>query len=151
MAQRCISVSIILYHQTYQGPNIKIGFIAFTTIGYGDLAPQTAIGRSIFVFWALFGVGAMTVLFASTSSELRSLLVTFSCATVVSDAFSTKYHNVTHDKRFDRAVRRYQQGQEKSVMNNKKDENGELRNQRPALPEFRRGRPRRLAVHRNPR
>lgn len=89
-------------------------FIAFTTIGYGDLAPQTAIGRSIFVFWALFGVGAMTVLFA-----------------VVSDALSTKYHSVTHDKRFDRAVRRYRQGQEKSVMKNK-DENGELRKQRPS-------------------
>jgi len=58
--------------------NIKIGFIAFTTIGYGDLAPQTAIGRSIFVFWALFGVGAMTVLFAGMSSELRSALMTFS-------------------------------------------------------------------------
>jgi hypothetical protein len=62
----------------YQGTNIKIGFIAFTTIGYGDLAPETAIGRSIFVFWALFGVGAMTVLFAGTFSELRSPLVTFS-------------------------------------------------------------------------
>jgi len=89
-------------------------FIAFTTIGYGDLAPETAIGRSIFVFWALFGVGAMTVLFA-----------------VVSDAFTTKYHSVTHDKRFDRAVRRYRQGQDKSVMNNKKGENGELHNQKP--------------------
>ncbi len=40
------------------------GFIAFTTIGYGDLAPETALGRAIFVFWALFGVGAMTVLIA---------------------------------------------------------------------------------------
>jgi voltage-gated potassium channel Kch len=80
-------------------------FIAFTTIGYGDLAPETAIGRSIFIFWALFGVGTMTILFA-----------------VVNDAFSTKYHSVTHDKRFDRAVRRYRQGQEIAVMNNKKDE-----------------------------
>lgn len=120
MDQRCISVSIVLYHETYQGTNMKIGFIAFTTIGYGDLAPQTAIGRSIFVFWALFGVGAMTVLFAGTFSELRSPLVKFSCATVVSDAFSTKYHSVTHDKRFDRAVRRYRQGQDKSLMNNEK-------------------------------
>lgn len=55
---------------------MEIGFIAFTTIGYGDLAPQTAIGRSIFVFWALFGVGAMTVLFAGTCSELCSPLLT---------------------------------------------------------------------------
>lgn len=76
-AQRCIFVSIILYHWIYRGTNIKIGFIAFTTIGYGDLAPQTAIGRSIFVFWALFGVGAMTILFAGTCSELRSLIAIF--------------------------------------------------------------------------
>jgi potassium channel subfamily K len=67
----------------------------------------------------------MTVLFAGTLSELRSPLATFSCATVVSDAFSTKYHNVTHDKRFDRAVRRYRQGQDKSVTINEKG------NQRP--------------------
>jgi len=34
------------------------------------LAPETAIGRAIFIVWALFGVGAMTILIASTSSEL---------------------------------------------------------------------------------
>ncbi len=45
------------------------GFIAFTTIGYGDVTPQTPLGRGIFVFWALFGVGAMTILFAGKSSK----------------------------------------------------------------------------------
>ena len=38
-------------------------------------------------------------------------------ALVVTDAFSSKYHNVTHDRSFNRAVRRYRQ-----------DQNGELRN-----------------------
>ncbi|KAI9507850.1 voltage-gated potassium channel [Russula earlei] len=80
-------------------------FIAFTTIGYGDLAPKTALGRSIFVVWALFGVGAMTILIA-----------------VVSDAFSSKYHSVMHDKRFDRAVRRYRQGQEKAMRGQVKED-----------------------------
>ncbi|KAI0253017.1 hypothetical protein BJV78DRAFT_261016 [Lactifluus subvellereus] len=75
-------------------------FITFTTIGYGDLAPGTALGRAIFVFWALFGVGAMTVLIA-----------------VLSDVFSSKYHSVTHKKTFDRAVRRYRQGQGQGMRN----------------------------------
>ncbi|KAH9959409.1 hypothetical protein BC827DRAFT_501236 [Russula dissimulans] len=79
-------------------------FIAFTTIGYGDLAPETPIGRAIFVVWALFGVGAMTILFA-----------------VISDGFSSKYQKVTQDKRFDRAVRRYRQGQEKPTQKIKVD------------------------------
>ena len=97
----------------------KLGFIAFTTIGYGDLAPETAIGRSIFVFWALFGVGAMTVLFAGKFSESRASASDTLCAAVVSDAFSTKYRSVTHDKRFDRAVRRYRRGQEKAALKGK--------------------------------
>lgn len=45
------------------------GFIAFTTIGYGDFAPVTPAGRAIFIFWALLGVGAMTVLIAGTSFD----------------------------------------------------------------------------------
>ena len=53
------------------------------------------------------------------------------CTTVINDAFSTKYRSVTHDKRFDRAVRRYRQSQDKSMMNDKKGENRELHNQRP--------------------
>ena len=40
---------------------VCLGFIAFTTIGYGDLSPQTPAGRSVFVVWALIGVGAMSV------------------------------------------------------------------------------------------
>ncbi|KAI9462782.1 voltage-gated potassium channel [Lactarius psammicola] len=93
--------SLIFSHTegwTY-GQAMYFCFIAFTTIGYGDLAPESALGRSIFVFWALFGVGAMTVLIA-----------------VLTDAFSSKYRRVAHSKKtFDRAVTRYRQGQDKST------------------------------------
>ena len=93
--------------------NLIIGFIAFTTIGYGDFAPETALGRSIFVFWALFGVGTMTVLIAGGLCPLVRFLCLAQCALVISDAFSSKYHHVTHKtKTFDRAVTRYRQGQE---------------------------------------
>jgi Ion channel len=70
MALRCISVSSTTSYYSTRHKRTT-GFVAFTTIGYGDLAPQTALGRAIFVFWALFGVGAMTVLIAGTSSKLR--------------------------------------------------------------------------------
>ena len=51
------------------------------------------------------------------------------CAPVVTDAFSFKYHSVTHDKGFDRAVRRYRRDQNKAT-GRKADENGELRSGR---------------------
>ena len=47
------------------------GFISFTSVGYGDLSPETPAGRSIFVAWALLGVATMTILI---SSEYGSLL-----------------------------------------------------------------------------
>lgn len=39
-----------------------LGFVSFTTIGYGDPAPRTPAGRSVFVVWALLGVATVTVL-----------------------------------------------------------------------------------------
>jgi len=42
-------------------------------------------------------------------------------APVVTDAFSSKYRSVTHDKSFDRAVRRYRQGQEKAKRKSSSD------------------------------
>jgi potassium channel subfamily K len=41
---------------------LQLGFVAFTTIGYGDYYPATPAGRSVFVVWAILGVGTMTVL-----------------------------------------------------------------------------------------
>ncbi|KZT70402.1 voltage-gated potassium channel [Daedalea quercina L-15889] len=65
-------------------------FICFLTTGYGDYAPATPAGRSIFVVWALFGVATMTILVA-----------------VVEDACSEKYRSAMHSQVFDRAVRKY--------------------------------------------
>ena len=62
------------------------GFVAFSTVGYGeflfplcffsslkihagDYAPQTQAGRSIFVVWALVGVATMTILISSMAVD----------------------------------------------------------------------------------
>ncbi|CAK5272536.1 unnamed protein product [Mycena citricolor] len=72
------------------GVSIYFCFVAFTTIGFGDYSPQTPTGRSIFVVWALLGVGTMTILLS-----------------VISEAFSSKYHTVLYAGVFQRAVKRY--------------------------------------------
>ncbi|KAI0056615.1 voltage-gated potassium channel [Artomyces pyxidatus] len=90
------TIGSVIFSQTENwsyGTAMYFCFITFTTIGYGDLAPVTPIGRAIFIFWALFGVGAMTTLIA-----------------VISDTFSSKYKSATHSKRFDTAVRKYREG-----------------------------------------
>ncbi|KAI0316077.1 hypothetical protein OF83DRAFT_1173241 [Amylostereum chailletii] len=86
-------IGSVIFSQTEgwtYGEAMYFCFITFTTVGYGDYSPATSLGRSIFVFWAIMGVGAMTILIA-----------------VISDAFSSKYRSVTHSKTFDTAVRRY--------------------------------------------
>jgi potassium channel subfamily K len=52
-------------------------------------------------------------------------------APVVTDAFSSKYHSVTHDKSFDRAVRRYRQDPEKATRRNV-GKNGKSRSGKPS-------------------
>jgi hypothetical protein len=52
------------------------GFIAFTTVGYGDLYPKTPAGRAIFVFWALLGVAGVSVLIAVRSVDPKSCVAT---------------------------------------------------------------------------
>lgn len=37
-------------------------FLTFSTVGYGDPAPQTPAGRSVFVGWALCGIATMAIL-----------------------------------------------------------------------------------------
>ncbi|THH10632.1 hypothetical protein EW145_g1213 [Phellinidium pouzarii] len=51
-------------------------FESFTTIGFGDRTPDTPAGRSVFIVWALLGVGAMTILIS-----------------VLSEAFSSRYQS----------------------------------------------------------
>ncbi|KAJ7868633.1 hypothetical protein B0H14DRAFT_2729837 [Mycena olivaceomarginata] len=74
------------------GVSLYFCFIAFTTIGYGDYSPETPAGRSVFVVWALLGVGTMTILIS-----------------VISEAFSSKYHSALHAGIFERAVKRYRE------------------------------------------
>ncbi|KAF8156864.1 hypothetical protein B0H34DRAFT_475992 [Crassisporium funariophilum] len=62
-------------------------FIAFTTVGYGDLAPRTPAGRSIFVVWALLGVATMTVLIS-----------------IVAEAYSNQYKSVIRSQVFQDSV-----------------------------------------------
>ncbi|KAF8318708.1 hypothetical protein DL93DRAFT_2164886 [Clavulina sp. PMI_390] len=62
------SCSVIHSWMDVDDSSPEIGFIAFTTVGYGDLSPKTPAGRAIFTFWALLGVGGLTV-FISIISE----------------------------------------------------------------------------------
>jgi potassium channel subfamily K, other eukaryote len=95
------------------------GFIAFTTIGYGDLAPVTPIGRAVFVFWALLGVGAMTILISGMYSGTSGTIYRVSQSnSVITDAFSQRFHTAMHSKSYDRAIRHYMQRQRRSLQRN---------------------------------
>ncbi|KAI1797989.1 hypothetical protein LXA43DRAFT_1105991 [Ganoderma leucocontextum] len=72
------------------GVGIYFCFIAFTTTGYGDYSPETPAGRSIFVFWSLFGVGTLTIL-----------------VSVLQEVGSSRYKNALHSRVFDKAVKNY--------------------------------------------
>ncbi|EJF63876.1 hypothetical protein DICSQDRAFT_102012 [Dichomitus squalens LYAD-421 SS1] len=65
-------------------------FVAFSTTGYGDYSPKTPAGRSVFVVWALFGVGTLTILIS-----------------VLQEAGSYRYKNALHSRVFDNAVKNY--------------------------------------------
>lgn len=56
------------------GTAVYFCFVVFTTLGYGDYAPQTAAGRAIFVVWALLGIATMTILLS-----------------ILTEAYSTRY------------------------------------------------------------
>ncbi|KAH7910967.1 hypothetical protein BJ138DRAFT_1113619 [Hygrophoropsis aurantiaca] len=72
------------------GISLYFCFIAFTTIGYGDYAPKTPAGRSIFVVWALIGVGTMTILIS-----------------IVSEAYSSRYKSMFRRGPLDKAIEQY--------------------------------------------
>ncbi|KAG5950369.1 hypothetical protein E4U53_005193 [Claviceps sorghi] len=45
-------------------------FVALTTIGYGDYAPQSNAGKAFFVFWSLLALPTMTVLISNAGDTV---------------------------------------------------------------------------------
>ncbi|RXW16837.1 hypothetical protein EST38_g9025 [Candolleomyces aberdarensis] len=62
-------------------------FTTFTTVGYGDFSPKTAAGRSIFIVWALMGIGTMTILIA-----------------ILSEAYSDRYKRAIRSQVYEKAI-----------------------------------------------
>lgn len=50
-------------------------FVIFSSIGYGDLAPQTSSGRAFFIVWTLAGFGTLTVLLSILTVSVLCLLL----------------------------------------------------------------------------
>lgn len=86
--------------------------MAFTTIGYGDYYPATPAGRSVFVVWAILGVGTMTVLISGAlicPITLYNSSVHYLRTSVVQEAYGSRYKNAMHIRAFDKAVKRYRE------------------------------------------
>lgn len=65
-------------------------FMTFSTIGFGDVTVRTQAGRAVFIFWALLGVGTMTIF-----------------VSVIVDAFSSRYKCAINLHAFEDAVKLY--------------------------------------------
>lgn len=65
-------------------------FLCLITIGYGDFAPKTAAGRSLFIVWALGAVPLMTALISNVGDALYSVARYGMSLKVVRAIFSTK-------------------------------------------------------------
>ncbi|KAL4264001.1 two pore domain potassium channel family protein [Pleurotus pulmonarius] len=72
------------------GSTMYFCFMSFMTIGYGDFAPVTPAGRSIFVLWALMGIATMTILIS-----------------IISEAYTSRYKHALRSDPFAKAVERY--------------------------------------------
>ncbi|KAH7332823.1 hypothetical protein B0J17DRAFT_677730 [Rhizoctonia solani] len=70
------------------GESMFFCFCTFSTVGYGDFAPKTPAGRAFFVGWALFGIGAMTILIS-----------------VLTEAYSSRYKTIVQSSVLDQAVK----------------------------------------------
>lgn len=52
------------------GDSFYFNYVFFITIGFGDFSPQTPVGRSVFVIWALIAVPIMTNFVVTTISTV---------------------------------------------------------------------------------
>ena len=87
--------------------------MAFATTGYGDFSPQTPAGRSVFVVWAILGVGTLTILVSGKStSSAYALAFTYIGCLVLQEAGSSRYKNALHSQVFDKAVKKYRKRQQ---------------------------------------
>ncbi|KAF7348617.1 Tandem pore domain k+ channel [Mycena venus] len=75
----------------------------------GDYSPETPAGRSVFVVWALLGVATMTILISGNLLFNLPQVLFLTSSTVISEAFSSKYHSALHAGIFERAVKRYRE------------------------------------------
>ncbi|KAG9311807.1 hypothetical protein JVU11DRAFT_8054 [Chiua virens] len=90
------------------GSSIYFCFVSFSTIGYGDLAPVTLVGRAIFVVWALIGVATMTIdHFGFVSDYLIPIGDTDVPDTVVSEAYTSRYKGILGHNYFEHVVKTY--------------------------------------------
>ena len=72
----------------FEGLITSPGFVAFSTIGYGDLTPQSPAGRAVFIFWAIAAVAAMTVLIS-----------------VLAEAYLSRYSMIVHHDLLDKQIK----------------------------------------------
>ncbi|GJJ10621.1 hypothetical protein Clacol_004848 [Clathrus columnatus] len=94
----------VIFSQTEKwsyGISLYFCFVAFSSIGYGDYSPETPAGRSVFVVWALLGVGTMTIL-----------------VSVLCEACSSRYKNALTGGSFQRAVKNFRKRREISPSPN---------------------------------
>ncbi|KAG9032509.1 hypothetical protein FRB95_001416 [Tulasnella sp. JGI-2019a] len=77
------------------GRSLYFCWMAFSTLGYGEVTPVTPAGRAIFVVWALMGVAAMTILIS-----------------VLSEAYSSRYQSALKNGTFSRAIRSFEDKQQ---------------------------------------
>ncbi|KAF9494794.1 voltage-gated potassium channel [Pleurotus eryngii] len=81
------------------GSTMYFCFMSFMTIGYGDFAPVTPAGRSIFVLWALMGIATMTILIS-----------------IVSEAYTSRYKHALRSDPFAKAVEQYRAKGSRAAM-----------------------------------
>ncbi|XP_006463688.1 hypothetical protein AGABI2DRAFT_120496 [Agaricus bisporus var. bisporus H97] len=74
------------------GLSLYFCFFTFITVGYGDPVPKTAAGRSIFVGWALCGVGTMTILISRKQPYLAYIALA-----VLADRYTEEYKRIISD------------------------------------------------------